>query len=155
MKKGNIYILTALKKIKMKRLLILLATAGCYFSTAAQSISGASISSGGDYFNTPNARLSSSTGELITGLKKNGNAMITQGFEQATYSYWNGKVSPFWQNPLNWNGPLPGMNTDIIVISPVLNNIIVNSNAGCRRLFLRPGSAVTVNSGFSLMIQKQ
>ena len=139
----------------MKKLFILLMSILISLSGITQSITAGTIVSGGDYFIKPGSKLSGSTGELGTGLKKNGNAVLTQGFDQASYTYWKGKNSSDWQDTLNWNGPFPGLHTDIIILSPVQNNLIVNSNANCRRLYLRPGAAVTVNSGISLLIHKQ
>lgn len=140
----------------MKKLFLLFFTVMIvHFSVNAQTITGGTITSGADFFNKSNAKLSSATGELITGLKRNGNAVVTQGFEQAHYTYWIGKISTAWTDTLNWNGPFPGLHTDIIILSPATRNLIVNTTATCRRIYLRPGAVVTISNGNSLLIRRE
>lgn len=120
----------------------------------AQSITMGTISSGGDSFANAQSMLSFTTGEVNSGTFKNGNNVITQGFQQTYYTYWVGKINTAWEDTLNWNGPFPGVHTDVVILSVVPNNPFISSNANCRRLFARPGSFITVNGGFRLTLSK-
>jgi murein DD-endopeptidase MepM/ murein hydrolase activator NlpD len=65
-------------------------------------------------------------------------------------SYWKGGVSKAWENPSNWTcGNIPDINTDVIIESNI-NTPEVSSNATCRSLTLKNGSAITVKTGFKL-----
>ena len=128
------------------------------FSTAranTQSISMGTISSGGESYTNSTSMLSFTTGEVTSGTYRNGNNVITQGYQQTYYTYWVGKINNAWENPLNWNGPFPGVNSDLVILSAVPNSLVINSFAQCRRVFTKPGSTITVNGGFTLTLHKQ
>lgn len=139
----------------MKQIFIvaLLVSLTCFVN--AQSISMGTISSGGDSYTNSTSMLSFTTGEVTSGTYRNGNNVITQGFQQTYYTYWVGKINTAWEDTLNWNGPFPGMNTDVVILSAVPNSPVINSMAKCRRLFAKSGSAITVNGGFTLTLYKQ
>ncbi len=137
----------------MRKIMFILAIVYS-FVTNAQSISMGTISSGGDSYTNSTSMLSFTTGEVTSGNYRNGNNVITQGFQQTYYTYWVGKISATWENPLNWNGPFPGVNSDLVILSAVPNSPVINSIARCRRLFAKPGSAIIVNGGFTITLHK-
>ena len=139
----------------MKRITLFFVILFSTAKTNAQSISMGTISSGGDSYTNSTSMLSFTTGEVTSGTYRNGNNVITQGYQQTYYTYWVGKINTAWGNPLNWNGPFPGVNTDVVILSAVPNSPVINSIAKCRRLFAKPGSAIMVNGGFTLTLHKQ
>lgn len=65
---------------------------------------------------------------------------------------WTGAVNNNWENASNWGcGAVPDANTDVVINS---GTIIVNANASCRSLTVKPGAAVTVKPGVNLDVMK-
>ena len=66
---------------------------------------------------------------------------------------WTGAISTAWEDAGNWsNGVIPDSNTDVTINTGVPNYPIVNSIAICRKLNVKPGSTVTVKSGFEIKV---
>ena len=62
---------------------------------------------------------------------------------------WTGLVNTAWENPGNWQcNTLPDAYTDVYLNNG--SNVILNSNAACRSLNLKPGANFTVHTGFIL-----
>ena len=102
----------------MKKTILVFAIVLSVSKSEAQSISMESISSGGDTYTNPTSRLSFTSGQVMSGTYTNINNTLIEGFQQQYYTYWVGAISSVWTNQLNWNGgPVPGANTDIIILS--------------------------------------
>ena len=137
----------------MKKLILFLAIMLSVSKTEAQSISMEAISSGGDSYSNSTSRLSFTSGQVMSGTYKNSSNTLIEGFQQQYYTYWIGNTSTAWTNQLNWNGgPVPGTHTDIILLSGKPFYPVINLNTSCRSLRARPGTSVTVNPGFTLII---
>ena len=68
---------------------------------------------------------------------------------------WTGAVSSEWENPLNWSlNLIPDGQTTVIINSNVPYLPIINSNAICNKLDVKPGASVNVNQGFRLTVLK-
>ena len=137
----------------MKKLLLLFAIILSVSKSDAQSISMGAISSGGDNYTSPTSSLSFTGGQVMSGTYTNGSNTLIEGFQQQYYTYWVGATSSVWTNQLNWSGgPVPGANTDIIILPGKPFYPVINLNTSCRSLTARPGTSVTVNPGFNLTI---
>ncbi|MES2777172.1 MAG: M23 family metallopeptidase [Bacteroidota bacterium] len=67
-------------------------------------------------------------------------------------SYWTGGAGKAWENPSNWTcGNIPDANTDVVIQSGA-NTPEVSSNTSCRSTTLKPGTTITVKSGFKLTV---
>jgi hypothetical protein len=94
----------------------------------------------------------------IDGLNRIGYTAIDIGCHAATATinypiYWSGAVSTAWEDPANWiGGKLPDINIDVIVNSGLQNYPVVNSNATCRSLTVKPGATFTITTGYTLTI---
>lgn len=65
---------------------------------------------------------------------------------------WVGGTSTDWNNPANWGcGTVPDSNTDVVINS---GSVIVNSNASCRTLTVKPGASITIKPGVNLDVMK-
>ena len=61
---------------------------------------------------------------------------------------WTGAINTAWENSGNWQcNTLPDGNTDVYLNA---GNIILNSNAACRSLYLKPAANFTIHTGFTL-----
>ncbi len=137
----------------MKRSILFFAIIFSISKTDAQSISMEAITSGGDSYTGPTSSLSFSAGQVMSGTYTNGSNLLIEGFQQQYYTYWVGATSSVWTHPLNWSGgPVPGANTDIIILPGKPFYPLINLNASCRSLTARPGTSVTVTPGFTLTI---
>jgi len=66
---------------------------------------------------------------------------------------WTGAVNTSWENPGNWScSVIPDAYTDVFVSTGLTNYPIVNSNAVCRKLDVKPGATVQVNAGYELIL---
>ena len=137
----------------MKKLILFFTIIFSFSKTDAQSISMESISSGGDSYTNSTSRLSFTNSQVMSGTYTNGSNTLIEGFQQQYYTYWVGAISNVWTNQLNWNGgPVPGPNTDIILLSGKPFYPVINLNTSCRSLKARPTTTVTVIPGFKLTI---
>jgi RHS repeat-associated protein len=67
---------------------------------------------------------------------------------------WSGSLNTAWENPANWScNKIPDGFTDVIIPSTSVILPLVNSNAACYSLTLKPGTSLTVISGFTLDIK--
>lgn len=67
---------------------------------------------------------------------------------------WVGSLNTAWENPSNWNcNKIPDGFTDVIVPSTSVILPLINSNAACYSLTLKPGTSLMVMSGFILEIK--
>ncbi|MEO7482496.1 MAG: hypothetical protein ABIT81_01965 [Ferruginibacter sp.] len=82
------------------------------------------------------------------------NVKITgSGTGTCSSNNWEGIVSNVWENPANWScGTVPDVNTVVYINSGKPNYPVVNSMASCKTLYSYSGSAVTINTGFTLII---
>jgi len=64
---------------------------------------------------------------------------------------WTGNLDNNWNNTGNWGcgGLLPDANTNVVVN---YGQVIVNTNATCRTIYVKPGASVVVNTGFTLSV---
>ena len=64
---------------------------------------------------------------------------------------WTGNINYDWNNTGNWGcgGLLPDANTDVVIN---YGQVIVNTNATCRTIYVRPGASVVVNTGVLLNV---
>ena len=66
---------------------------------------------------------------------------------------WTGASDNAWENPANWScNQVPDMYTDVIIDSGLVNYPVVNSNAACKSITVKPFTSVTVNSNYDLKI---
>ncbi|MEO7309088.1 MAG: hypothetical protein ABIX01_01725 [Chitinophagaceae bacterium] len=71
-------------------------------------------------------------------------------FKLAFTSTYSGAIAGAWENTANWScGAIPDANTDVIINS---GSPMVNSNRSCRSVYLKPGTLLTVKSGFTLTL---
>ncbi|MEO7312658.1 MAG: M23 family metallopeptidase [Chitinophagaceae bacterium] len=67
-------------------------------------------------------------------------------------STWVGGASTAWENPSNWScGNMPDANTDLVIQAGTFAPA-VNSNVSCRSTTVKPGTTITVKSGFKLTV---
>ncbi len=119
----------------------------------AQSISMEAISFGGDSYTNSTSHLSFTSGQVMSSNYSNGSNILSEGFQHQYYTYWVGATDNAWNNMQNWNGgPVPGLHTDIILLSGKPFYPVITLNASCRSLIARPGTMVMVNPGFNLII---
>ena len=66
--------------------------------------------------------------------------------------YFLGGYGSSWENPANWSyNAVPDESTEAVLnYGPV----VINSNAACKKITVRQGVSLTVNSGFSLKVKK-
>jgi hypothetical protein len=65
---------------------------------------------------------------------------------------WTGSVSSAWENPANWScGILPDGYTDVVINT---GTVVLNSNASCRSISIKPGVNFSIGTGFTLTITK-
>ncbi len=68
-------------------------------------------------------------------------------------SRWLGTIDNNWENTANWStNQLPDIFTDVTV--DCNHSLLLNSNGQCRSLTLKPGTAITVKTGFTLTINQ-
>ena len=70
----------------MKKLITILMAMVISIALTAQSISPEVVASAGDYYENGNGSLSWTLGEIATETYSNGSVILTQGFQQSTYS---------------------------------------------------------------------
>lgn len=64
---------------------------------------------------------------------------------------WKEGVEGSWDNPANWScGTVPNDNTNVVIES---GTVLVNENAICNSLVVRPGATVRVATGVSLTVR--
>jgi hypothetical protein len=137
----------------MKRLLLFFVIILLVSKSDAQSISMEAISSGGDSYTSSTSSLSFTAGQVMSSNHTNGSHTLNEGFQHQYNTYWVGTVGSAWNNMLNWNGgPVPGLNTDIILLPGKPFYPVITLNASCRSLIARPGTTVTVSPGFILTL---
>jgi RHS repeat-associated protein len=67
---------------------------------------------------------------------------------------WTGNVNTAWENPANWScAAVPDEFIDIIIPTGSTALPVINSNAACRSLLLRPGTSLDVVAGYRLDIK--
>jgi len=139
----------------MKTLLLLFVLLTFVEFSNGQSITMETLSSAGASFSNTQCKLSSTTGEVISGSYQSANKMITQGYEQSYHSWWIGKVDTKWQNLTNWNGgPIPNKLIDVIILPGQPFNPVIDTIASSRMLLLKPGSNLTIQAGFTLTLSR-
>ncbi|MEO7308954.1 MAG: FG-GAP-like repeat-containing protein [Chitinophagaceae bacterium] len=63
---------------------------------------------------------------------------------------WTGAASSAWEDPGNWTcGAVPDANSDVVITS---GTVVLNSNATCRTITVKPGATFTIGSGFTLTV---
>lgn len=64
---------------------------------------------------------------------------------------WTGNINNNWENTGNWGcgGQLPDGNTDVVITH---GQVIINSNATCKSIDVKPGASVLVNTGYILTV---
>ncbi|MEO7309093.1 MAG: choice-of-anchor D domain-containing protein [Chitinophagaceae bacterium] len=71
-------------------------------------------------------------------------------FKLEFVSTYTGGTGGAWENTANWScSAIPDANTDVVINS---GSPVVNSNRSCRSVTLKPGTQITVKSGFGLTI---
>lgn len=81
----------------------------------------------------------------------NGQIIYGPEYTLKTQVHWKGTAGKAWESPLNWScGILPDMNTDVIIESNCINYPEVNSDIKVRSILAKPGSSVTVKSGYRI-----
>lgn len=67
---------------------------------------------------------------------------------------WNGNADSDWNNPLNWScGEVPYYNdTEVIIMDNTAHIPEVRTNAGCKRLILKPGATIIIKPGVDMFI---
>jgi len=95
----------------------------------------------------------------IDGLKRIGYTAVDIGCYAVTATvnypvYWSGAVGDAWENPLNWvGGKLPDINTDVMIDAGLTHYPVINSNAECRSLSVKPGATFKIMPGYTLNIE--
>lgn len=94
-------------------------------------------------------------GSLYRCVITSGGAPIVTAPQTLKFSVtWKGLTSAAWENPANWScGVIPDGFTDVIIPTGSNPLPVINSNAACRSLMLKPGTSLTVGSGFNLDIK--
>jgi hypothetical protein len=71
-------------------------------------------------------------------------------------SFWNGNVSDAWENPSNWNcNVLPGINSNVVISSGLLHYPVIHNSTEIKRLEVKTGGSVTVQTGVLLKVNGQ
>ena len=89
-------------------------------------------------------------------ITRNGQVTYSNEYTLKFAVQWTSAVSNLWQDPLNWAcGSLPDEFTDVVVapgtiVFPVVGNGVT---AVCRKLSIRPGATLRVNTGGNLQIK--
>jgi pimeloyl-ACP methyl ester carboxylesterase len=66
--------------------------------------------------------------------------------------YFVGGSGTAWENPDNWSyKQVPGDTTEVVINT---GPIVINSNASCKKLTLKPGVSFTINPGYNLSVKK-
>ena len=74
---------------------------------------------------------------------------VNKTFQIKFNNTWTGSAGTAWEDSSNWScGTLPDANTDVLINS----NAVLNSDAACRSITVKPGANFTVNPGFVLNI---
>ncbi|MEJ7627404.1 MAG: hypothetical protein WKF35_11110 [Ferruginibacter sp.] len=81
------------------------------------------------------------------GLNKN---MYKWMLQYSRANYFLGGAGSAWENANNWSyNQVPNANTDVIINT---GPVIINSNASCKKITLKPGVNLTVNTGYKLTV---
>jgi hypothetical protein len=69
---------------------------------------------------------------------------------------WNGNVSDVWTNPLNWDGFIvPGISSNVIIPTTATNMPKLYASTEIKKLTLKTGASLNVNTGFVLKLNGQ
>jgi RHS repeat-associated protein len=83
-----------------------------------------------------------------------GSTFINQPLVLKFSNTWTGSTNTAWENPANWScGYVPDEFTEVIIPSSSVILPIINSNASCYSLMLKPNTSLVVISGFRLDIK--
>lgn len=67
---------------------------------------------------------------------------------------WTGDIDTDWANSGNWScGVVPDENTDVVINPGLINYPVLESNGTCRSISAKPGTSVTITTGFNLDIK--
>jgi hypothetical protein len=87
-------------------------------------------------------------------ISNGGTTVITAPQTLKFSTTWKGTVNTAWENAANWScNTVPDGFTDVIIPSVNGSLPIVNSNAACRSLTLKPGTSLMVVSGYNLQVR--
>lgn len=66
---------------------------------------------------------------------------------------WMGTVDSIWEKPANWTcGLVPDANTDVTVDAAAASSPTIRVNTSCRSLHVKPGAALNILTGITLLI---
>jgi len=77
------------------------------------------------------------------------NGQPNRPYKIRVINYFTGTFDSDWNNPLNWScGAIPDLHAEVVVTG----NVILNSNATIKSLYIQPGASVQVGAGYRLVI---
>jgi hypothetical protein len=83
------------------------------------------------------------------GLNKNMYKWMHQ-FSRA--NYFVGGAGSSWENASNWSYKQVPNDSTVVIIKT--GPVVINSNASCKKITIKPGVNVTVNSGYNLIVRQ-
>jgi len=106
--------------------------------------------------------ISGATGPLLTISSLNFSGRVRCKVNNSTYNnpinfiltaYWLGNENNAWENPANWScGEVPNFQTEVIIMEGARFTPEINTNAACKKLFMKKNASINVNANRNLNI---